>query len=769
MTRHFRTILTLTIWLLAQTIFAQTGTIKGFVYADDSGEPVSFCLVQLKGTTHGAMTERSGYFIIDKIPYGDYEIIINVFGYDTITEAVSVQNSAVMTKQFALRPSKISLQTVQVTAEGQRVLTETRTSVISIDPKEMTKMPSIGGQPDFAQYLQVLPGIISTGDQGGQLYIRGGTPIQNMVLLDGMPVFNPFHSIGLFSVFDSDIMGSADVYTGGFGAEFGGRVSSIMDIKTKDGNRKRTHGKIDANTFGAKVLIEGPIVKMKDTRRVSLSYLLSGKGSYLEQSSKLFYPYADQKGLPFNYLDIYGKLSLGTRSGTKWNIFGFNFADQVQYSDIAQYKWNNFGVGTNFLIIPGATPMTIEGTLAYSKYKIGLDDRAFRPRNSSIGGFSADLNFSYYFGKSVLNVGAELIGFKTTYDFYNMMGIKTATEDNTSDIGLFVKYKHNFRDILLIEPSFRLQYYASMNAASPEPRLALKYNITKKIRLKLAGGLYSQNFVAATSDRDVVNLFYGFLSSPSDLPDKFNGKEMKNNLQKAQHIILGLELDLIPYTTLNIEGYLKNFSSIVSLNRYKVFEDNEYYASKPDIQKIDYIFEKGMAYGGDLTAKFDYKNLYIWFVYSLGWVKRYDGVVTYAPHFDRRHNINLMVSYSCGERQSWQFDVRWNYGSGFPFTQNQGYYPHYMPTNGIGGDYVSANEELTFLLADLNQARLPDYHRLDINIKKKFFIGERHIIELNAGATNVYNYKNIFYVNRITNKVIHQLPILYNFGLTWNF
>ncbi|MBP5710656.1 MAG: TonB-dependent receptor [Bacteroidales bacterium] len=759
------------IFLFASCInaYSQDGTIKGFVYDDSNGEGLGYCIVQLKGTSYGAVTEKSGGFIISKIPKGDYVLTVTFFGYDTLSEPVKIEGG-VISKRYQLKPSKISLDAVQVTAAEQRVITETRTSVISITPKEMKKMPAIGGQPDFAQYLQVLPGIVSTGDQGGQLYIRGGTPIQNMVLLDGMLVSNPFHSIGFFSVFDSDIISDADVYTGGFGAEFGGRISSVMDIHTKDGNRKRTSGKIDISTVASKFFIEGPIVKLKENRKVSLSYLLSFKGSYLQQSSKWFYKYVGEEGLPYNFFDFYGKLSLASTNGSKLNIFGFNFDDKVDYRDIATYKWKNYGVGTNFLLSLGKVPINIEGTIAYSNYGIKLDDKLKDGVDSStLSGFTADINFSYYFGKSVFKIGAALIGYRTTYSFFPTPYNKIFTSDNTSDIGIYLKYKYNYRNKLLIEPSFRLQYYASMGVAYPEPRLSIKYNITQKIRLKFAAGLYSQNYVAATSDRDVVNLFYGFLSSPSDLPKTFDGETVKNNLQKAQHIVFGFEIDLIPYTTINIEGYFKNFSLLTSLNRYKIYDDNEVYASKPEMLRKDYIFEKGRAYGGDFTAKFEYKGFYLWFVYSLGWVTRFDGVVNYSPHFDRRHNINLVASYACGKRKSWQFDLRWNFGSGFPYTQNQGYYPQYIPSDGIGDDYVSANENISFFLADLNAARLPSYHRLDLNIKKKFFIGEHNVIELNVGATNLYNQKNIFYVNRISNAIIYQLPILYSFGLNWSF
>lgn len=754
--------------LFSITAFAQDGIIKGFVYDNSNGEPVGYVTVQLKGTSYGAMTDRNGAFIISKIPEGNYELVVTFFGYLDIIDSIKISKSSVITKNYQFIPSAVTLEAVHVSIEGQRNIQETRTSVISVTPKEMAKMPAIGGQPDFAQYLQILPGIVSTGDQGGQLYIRGGTPIQNMLLLDGMLVFNPFHSIGLFSVFDTDIISVADVYTGGFGAEFGGRLSSVMDIQTRDGNKKRISGKIDVNTFGAKLLLEGPLVKLKNKRKASLSYILSAKGSYLEKSSQLFYPYVTN-GLPYNYLDFYGKMSLVAINGTKWNFFGFHFDDNVSYSSIASYNWNNWGIGTNFLIIPGDVPTTIEGNISYSNYVTSLDEKvaAFASRKSSMSGFNVGMKFNYYVGKSIFNFGFDVLGYQTDY----VLGSETLLTDYTTDIGLFIKYKYNYKNILIIEPSFRLQSYISLSTSSPEPRFSIKYNISKKIRLKLAAGLYSQNYLAITSDRDVVNLFYGFISSPDgySLPATLDGKEMKNTLQKAQHLILGVEMDLIKYTKINIEGYYKNFSQLVGANRYRIYEDNQYYADIEDILKKDFLWERGYAYGADVTVKFEHKGLYLWAVYSLGWVHRYDGVVNYAPHFDRRHNLNILLSYAFGKRNSWQADLRWNYGSGFPFTKTQAYYPHYTPTGGIGDDYVTSNETLDFLLADLNGGRLPDYHRMDFSFKKKFYLGERNSIDISLSATNIYNYSNIFYVNRATNKIIYQLPILYNFGLTWSF
>ena len=150
--------------------------------------------------------------------------------------------------------------------------------------------------------------MVFTGDQGGELYIRGGAPIHNMVLLDGMIIYNAFHSIGLFSVFDTDIIKTADVYTGGFNAEYGGRISSVIDIKTRDGNKKNISGKFSSSTFGSKFLIEGPLKFNKSKTRNS--FIVSSKLSYIDKTSEYFYNYIGDNGLPYNLLIYMERLLL---------------------------------------------------------------------------------------------------------------------------------------------------------------------------------------------------------------------------------------------------------------------------------------------------------------------------------------------------------------------------------------------------------------------------------------------------------------------------
>ncbi|MDQ3050515.1 MAG: TonB-dependent receptor [Bacteroidota bacterium] len=746
----------------------QTATIRGFVYSTETGEPVLFTNVYLAGTTYGAATDVNGYYSITKVPAGDYILTVTSIEHDTLKTPITLAAGELVTKKLYLQKRSINLKTIDISAEKQEQRTEVKMSVNKITPKELKQLPSVGGEPDLVQYLQVLPGVVFSGDQGGQLYIRGGTPIQNKVMLDGMVIYNPFHSIGLFSVFDADIIRNADVYAGGFGAEYGGRISSIMDIKTRDGNKKRLAGKISANPFTSKLMIEGPLKKAKKEGDGDISFVLSGKTSYLDKSSKAFYSYVDEEGLPYSFNDFYAKLVTNNANGSKFNLFGFSFNDRAKYNGVSDYKWNSNGFGSSFVIVPGNSSVLMDGNFAYSQYKITLTEADNRPRESLVNGFNLGLNFTYLLGKSEFKYGLEILGFKTDFEYYNFLGTKVEQEENTTELAAFLNYKKVWSK-LVIEPGMRFHYYASLSELSLEPRLGAKYNLTNSIRLKAAGGMYSQNMISTVSDRDVVNLFYGFLSGPENLPKTFRGNDVDSRLQKATHVVAGLEVDLPYHLSLNMEVYIKEFTQLSNINRDKLFEDVAANADEPEILTSDYIVEEGTAKGFDVTLKYDYKRFYFWAVYSLAFVDRRDEYREYVPHFDRRHNMNIVGSYTFGKKLDWQFDARWNMGSGFPYTQTQGFYEYLNYSGGLNTDPTTGNGALGILYGPLNEGRLPYYHRLDISLRKTVAVGKNSNLDLTASVINVYNRSNVFYVDRITNKRVDQLPILPSLGVSLTF
>ena len=689
-------------------IFAQVGSIRGFVYEESSGEPAMFSNVVLDGTKIGTVTDANGFFNLSQVPVGTYTINVSYIGFDAISSSVEVIPNKINNEKFYLKESSIQLNTIQLSAERQEAKTSVNTSVVKLTSKSLNKLPSIGGEPDIAQFLQVIPGVVFTGDQGGQLYIRGGAPIHNAVLLDGMILYNAFHSIGLFSVFDTDVIKTADVYTGGFSAEYGGRISSVVDIKTRDGNKKRLTGKVAASTFGGKLLLEGPLFKQKENGAGS-SFILSAKTSYIDQTSQSIYSYIGDEGLPYSFLDIYGKVSFSGSNGSKINLFGFNYGDDVAYTSLTNFNWKSTGFGSNFVLIPSGSTMLVEGNFAYSNYNTEQSNPSTRPKKSSIGGFNMGLDFtSFLSGDNQMKYGLEVLGFSNSLSFYNPSNIELAHNDNTTEFAVFAKYKH-VGTRLLFEPSIRYHSYTSLGESSLEPRFGLKYNITERLRLKSSAGLFSQNLVAVTTGREVVNLFQGFISSTTNLPANLNGEERTSYLQKAKHLIVGLELDLNEKWTVNIEGYVKDFGQLINLNRNKIYEDDTQNDEIADELKKDFVVESGLAKGIDFLIKYNDQTTSLWMVYSLGKVTKTDAFETYAPHFDRRHNLNIVASRIFGEDKSWTFDMRWNYGSGFPFTETQGYYENINFEDGINTDITESNGDIGIHYADYNRGQMHTY------------------------------------------------------------
>lgn len=748
--------------------FSQRGELKGIVVDKTTGEPIIAASVYVKNENRGVNTDFDGFYTIGQIAPGEITVICRYIGYDTLVAKVIIESGKSTAFNFYLTEQVRTLEAAEVKGQKEDKSKETSASKHTISPRDMQKLPTLGGAPDLAQYLQVLPGVVFTGDQGGQLYIRGGSPVMNKILLDGMTIYNPFHSIGLFSVFDADLIKTADVYSAGFGAEYGGRISAVVDVKTRDGNRVRHAGNVNVGPFMSKLLIEGPLKKYK-AGSGSSSYALSVKNSYLERTSKLFYEYADPSRLPYSFNDIYGKIAFNSPNGTSFKVFGFRFDDRVNFPQSTSYSWLSNGFGTRFVFIPDESKTKIDGFLAYSDYRINQQEQDNRPRQSAINGFNMGLNFSYFLKKDELRYGVEINGFRTEFEIFNANNRRIEQNDNTTEIGGFFLYRY-IRNRLIFDAGFRSQFYASLGNSTFEPRFSGKYNFTKKVRAKFASGMYSQNLLSSFSDRDVVNLFYGFLSGPDNLPKTFNGNPVTHRLQKSWHAVAGVEYDLNDNMNVNLEGFYKKFTQLSNINRDKLYDDNELYANKPERERLDYIIENGDAYGADISYKYTDKKVYFWAVYSLTFVNRFDGLITYPTHWDRRHNVNTLVSYTPDKKKFWNLSLRWNFGSGFPFTQTQGFYEKLdFQGTGIGTDYTGQNGTLGVFYGDLNGGRLPYYHRLDFSVDKTIKETKTSKIWAVFSLTNVYNRNNIFYFDRATFTRVDQLPIMPALSLNAKF
>lgn len=769
--------------LLTVPSFAQS-TIRGRV-VDADGQPLEGAVVSIPTLKKGAYTNSAGIYSINRIPKGEYEIFAYFIGYDTSKVVTIVPTNGVVTEGFVLEERIVFTDEVVITGNQTGVIEKTQvtTGVTPISPQEIKLLPSVGGA-DLAQYLQVLPGVVFTGDQGGQLYIRGGTPIQNMTLMDGMILYSPFHSIGLFSVFDPDFIRTVDVYSAGFGASYGGRISSVIDIKTRSGSVSQTKGKLSANPFSASLLLEGPL--KRGEAGAGVSYLVSARRNYINETSPQVYPYVgDSLGLPYTFQDLYGKVTASDGVNTA-SIFGFSHQDDVLYEFPANIGWDAFGGGAEFQLLPAGAGAIIRGNFAWSKYQSSLRSQSETfPRSSSIQGFNGQLNVGYIFNSvDEFNFGMQFLGFDTDYVFTNSFGFVTAQQSSNTEAALFTRYKKVFiqkrgtqeYERAVIEPSVRMHYYNNQVRPRLEPRIRAKLNFPR-LSISAAAGTYSQNLMSASSDRDVVNLFQGFLSAPTQLANRVQ----ETTLQTSWHLLGGIEAQVIPDVTTNVEAWAKNFTQLTNINRDKIFPDDP-----------DFITEIGLAYGFDFILKYQSQKFYVYANYGWAKVERTDRLDqeeprTYPPVFDRRHTVNFLGAYKTGTFEArdglgrrirakfnepkWEFSMRWTLGSGFPFTQTQGYFEKLdFLEDGAQTPITSQNGTLGLILADdLNAGRLPYYHRLDFSARKRWVFANKILLEADLTLINAYNRDNIFYFDRVRFEVVYQLPILPSLGLTMKF
>jgi hypothetical protein len=777
--------------------FAQDFNIRGVIFDKSNGEPMTDQKVRLlrsdSTAVGGAYTDDDGLFSIAKVNKGDYIIQINSFGFKLVEINYTV-TKATGNKDFTFELEKDKsvqdLEGVRVTAEQRRKSREVLIGTVQLDQKGLERIPSTGGENDIVAAFSVTPGVVTTGDQGGQLYVRGGTPIQNKILLDGMTIYTPFHSIGFFSIFETELVKSADIYTGGFDAQYGGRISSIMDITYRDGNTKKFSGKASISPFMGKLVLEGPLGKPKEGPG-GVSYIFSAKQSLIDQSSKFLYPGINEErdsitnevitpgGMPFNFTDLYGKITFKGKGRSKVSTFGFHNRDKVTY-DIAEIDWQQSGGGLNFLLVPSSAPIFVKGHVNGSHFQTAFNEALSATdtleRFSSVGGFDLGFDFTYFLkNESEINYGLNFGGFSTNFTTFNEVKRKITAQNWSTEIGAYFNYRY-VTTRWVIQPSFRAQMYASYPGGfSPEPRLGIKFNANEKFRIKASGGRFSQNFTSASSDRDVVNLFNGILSAPEIVQSNFvtqfgNEKEPRNAIQYAWHAIGGFEYDFTEKLSLNVEAYYKYFSQLSNINQNKLYEDEPQFQHIDDIYKLDFILENGESMGADFLLKYSGDRIFLWGVYSLGKSQRWDGFQFYSPVFDRRHNVNLVGTYLFGEKKDLEVSVRWNLGSGLPFTPTTGFYEEQNFADGVTTDYTTSNPEyISTILGDFNSERLPYYHRLDVTAKKRFEFKNETVMEIVGSVTNLYNRKNIFYVNRVTGKEIYQFPILPSVGLSYKW
>ncbi|HEY4611599.1 MAG TPA: TonB-dependent receptor, partial [Bacteroidota bacterium] len=284
--------------ILALPAVAQVVDIRGVVSDSATGERIPFANVILKETGKGAATNNAGFYIITSVAPGVYEIVVSSVGYQRQSREIRVGGTAPIIANFRLTSEAVEIEEIVVSGRAKAEQLELQTSIHTMDKAELKKIP-VAAQGDILRSIQILPGIVSTSDVNAQFYVRGGSSDQNLVLVDGMRLYNPFHAFGLFSTVNPDLIRTAEVYTGAFPAEFGGRLSSVINLTTRDGNAAHFNGRSNINFLSSSLNLEGPISN-------SVQTLFSGRKSLFSGTFKNFL----KEKIPLSFYDAFLKFTV---------------------------------------------------------------------------------------------------------------------------------------------------------------------------------------------------------------------------------------------------------------------------------------------------------------------------------------------------------------------------------------------------------------------------------------------------------------------------
>ena len=734
------------VWLRAIPATAQQQiTLRGFITDQSDGQPLPGANVALQSLDdpqqriRGAVSDKDGFYQINQIVPGRYGVRISFVGYTTQADTLLLRADLFVTLSVEMAVSEEALDEVVIQAEGGA--TEVEAGLQTVRPKDLERIPTPDASGDLATYLQSLPGVVSLGDRGGQLFIRGGTPSQNLVLLDGLLIYQPFHIIGFFSAFPQDLVSYVDVYAGGYSARYNGRISSVIDVSTREGNKQFFEGAGSISPFLSSLRVEGPI------RQGTLSVLASMRRSTIERLA----PTIVGEALPFRFGDLFVKVQHTDQVNNRCSFSAMHTYDRgrIDPTDTLRtdvFQWNNLVFGGRCFVFPTTAPVSLDVNTGVSYVKNIVGDAADPERSSDALQASMEINLTRFLGTTKLHLGVfsrmNWLGFRTAEQFQNLQRDKAVL----FAIGTYVDAELLLSDTFTLTPGLALVTYPLNYPASLEPRLRAVWKPGGEEgsrEFSAALGVYRQTLVGITDERDAGSAFIAWLPPP-----------INDTHSRAIHVLAGFQQQIGPWLRFAAEGYYKRLSNLPipiwsTIARFTT----------------TLTLAKGNAYGFDTRVEFQRKALYAYASYGYAqteYLSQQDNfgewfgesIQRYNPPHDRRHQINAVLSLDLG---AFKTSVRWQYGSGLPYTRPLGF-DELIPLRGLI-DVRDSYGTPRVLYDRPYQGRLPDYHRLDVSIERAFSL-KQGTLTVQAGAINLYDRDNLFYFDLFTVRRVDQLPLI---------
>lgn len=741
--------------LLAACVVAQgawAASLDGFVTDGGSGEFISYARVSVtsdsNATPIGALSNQGGYFALSGVPGTRVTLLCQAFGYKNYTAQVDLSGRQQLRFDLKLEPEPFALEEVEVTADLKKKEAELQTGFAELSSRQLQRMPGAVEQ-DIIRSLQFLPGIQSASDISSGLYIRGGGPDQNLILLDQIPLYNPTHAFGFLSTFNPDAIKDVTLYKGAYPAAYGGRLGAVLDVANRDGNRNQFHGRGGMSVIAAKMTMEGPVG--------TGSWILSGRRTYLD-------PFLDaaRKGgneIPdYYFYDLNGRVNQSYGTDDNVIVSGYRGRDNLHLDldrgSFVNLSWGNMA-GTakwTHLFAPGFFGNFLLAASEYkSETKVSIFETPVSFRNRLLD-VTGKADFDWRAGRDH-EITAGLLGshYVFTFDSEFNKEKQPGLDERPNALSAYIEDQWAFDPITTVRPGLRTEVFGKKGQFNLEPRLSVSRAVTEHVRVKGGGGLYTQHLQLVTTE--------GFSGGDVWVPTDQSAKP-----GRSWQVVGGTEWEPSTARSFSIEGYYTWLRNLVQI-------DNTTSADAEGRTTEDLFLTGGRGYatGVELFAQQRTGPVTGWVGYTLGWTRRRWAEVnqgkSFPPKYDRRHDLKVVMDY---KRDKWSYGVNFIFGTGQAFTPAGA---RYIITNPGSGELP---EDGVILPADKNSARLLPFHRMDVSVTRK-----GHFLIWNAEyflqIFNLYNRKNEWFIQYDTKnpetkpEITHQLPIIPTLGVNFEF
>ena len=751
-----------------QLCLSQKINISGYIEDISNNEKLIGAVAIDSSTGKGTTSNIYGYYTLNVVANKTTKVKFSYLGYQAVSFTIKATKDTIINCKLI---SNTLLKEVVISAQQERIENKTEMSRIIIPIEQIKNMPALFGEVDVLKALQLLPGVQKGGEGTSGIYVRGGGPDQNLILLDGVPVYNPNHLFGFFSIFNADAISNVELIKGGFPARYGGRLSSVIDITMKDGDNKKIHGTAGVGIIASRFTLEGPIVKEKG------SFIVSGRRTYIDVLAQPLIKKQTQGGSAGIYFyDLNGKLNWRFNDKNRIYLTGYTgddaiyggFSDEFKTGDVSykssqdfSLRWGNQIAALRWNSILNSK-LFLNTTLTYTKYRYQIKsdlesttdtvgkksytDRFVQRIFSGIQDYAGRINFDYRPNNN------HFIRFGTSYIYHifnpgsvqTQIKVNNANQDTTvgasslysNEASLYVEDEFKLLEKIMINAGLHQAYFrvSNKNYFSLQPRISANYKLPWGWALKASFAQMTQ-YLHLLSNQSI--------GLPTDLWVPVTDKVLP---QEARQFAVGIARNVFENYEFSVEGYFKNMynvieykegvSNFVSSNNWQ----DRVTSGQGKSMGLEFFLQRkvGKTTGwigytiSKTTRQFDDKNLGRWYYYK----------------YDRLHDIGITISHKINSNMD--VAVNWVYGTGNAISLPVQSYFSIAETYTFGNPFsggpggVKDYQQTIKKYDNLNNVRMRAYHRIDVGFnfhkKHKYYEGT-----WNLSCYNAYNRRNPYF------------------------